>query len=99
MIPTSAITGPAKAAVTTQKQWSLFQTISTMRGSGVIFALIKAASLPTAAMCAQTAAALLTSTTAISRTFPKNTVFKARISMFALLSEEQKKVWNADLHI
>ena len=99
MILFSAIIGLRKAAVTTQKQWALFQTILTMRVSGVIFALMKAAYLPTTAMCAQMAAALLTSTTAILRTFPKNTVFKARISMFVLLSEEQKKVWNADLHI
>lgn len=34
MILTSVITGPTKAVATTQRQWALFQIISTMRGFG-----------------------------------------------------------------
>lgn len=49
-----------------------WQTISTMRASAGMFGLKKAACLAITAMCAQTAVALWTSTTATLRTSPKN---------------------------
>ncbi len=72
MTMTSAITGSRKAAATTQAISAHWQTISTMRVSDGIFGMKKAACSGITAMCGQTAAALWTSTTATSRTSPKN---------------------------
>lgn len=63
-----------------------------MRVSGVIFALRKAVYFPITVMYGQTVAALLTSTTEILRTFPKNTVFKVRTFICEPQSGEQRKI-------
>ena len=69
---TSAITGSRKAAATARAISAHWQTILTMRASGGIFGMKKAACSGITAMCGQTASALWTSTTATSRTSPKN---------------------------
>ena len=81
------------------RQWAFFQTISTMRVSAGIFALMKAAYLPITAMCVQMVVDLLTSTTARLRISPKNTVSKVQSYMNAPLSGERKKIWSDNLHI
>lgn len=79
--------------------WAYSQTISTMRVSAGIFALMKAAYLPITAMCVQMVVDLLTSTTARLRISPKNTVSKVQSYMNAPLSGERKKIWSDNLHI
>ena len=82
-----------------QSGWAYSQTISTMRVSAGIFALMKAAYLPITAMCVQMVVDLLTSTTARLRISPKNTVSKVQSYMNAPLSGERKKIWSDNLHI
>ncbi len=98
-ITTSAITGLNKAAAMIRAGWAYSQTISTMRVSAGIFALMKAAYLPITAMCVQMVVDLLTSTTARLRISPKNTVSKVQSYMNAPLSGERKKIWSDNLHI
>ena len=98
-LTTSAITGLNKAAAMIRAGWAYSQTISTMRVSAGIFALMKAAYLPITAMCVQMVVDLLTSTTARLRISPKNTVSKVQSYMNAPLSGERKKIWSDNLHI
>lgn len=79
MILTSVIIGLKKAAAMIQRQWAFFQTISTMRALAEIFGLTKSDSLPITVMSGSTKAASLKFTTATLKTYPKNTVFKARM--------------------
>lgn len=88
-----------KAAAMIRAGWAYSQTISTMRVSAGIFALMKAAYLPITAMCVQMVVDLLTSTTARLRISPKNTVSKVQSYMNAPLSGERKKIWSDNLHI